>query len=164
MQLERLLGRYWVKLSTCRSALPMSEWPHAPERLYMFSAQRQETTQISTACPTNGNICSACTFLGQNFHCHLRNMMNCLWQCVCVSVLFCSDSPGDLHHDQPPRTFNVGRVLSLECRCSCHHFRGSHLQGLLLRLAGFFLLCVSHILLIHSQQHALKKKHKQTAN
>lgn len=75
-QLARLLGRCWVKLSTCRSALLMSEWPRAPERLYMFSAQRQETTQISIACPTNVNICGT---LDRTFRCHPVNIFNSLW-------------------------------------------------------------------------------------
>lgn len=56
-QLERLLGRCWVKLSTCRSALRTSEWPHVPGPLCMFSAQRQDAKQTSTHGPTNGDIC-----------------------------------------------------------------------------------------------------------
>lgn len=56
-QLERLLGRCWVKLSTCRSAPLTREWPHAPEPLCTFWAQRQEPRQISSHGPKHGNIC-----------------------------------------------------------------------------------------------------------
>lgn len=52
-QLDWLLGRSWVKSSTCRSAPLMSEWPRALERLSTFSAQRQEMTQISSTFPAN---------------------------------------------------------------------------------------------------------------
>lgn len=110
-QLERLLGRYWVKLSTCRSAPLMSEWPRALERLYTFSAQRQEMTQISTTFPTNINIYTP--------HAHSLDSI-CFEKIVQLSSLAIhnvfptQDSQGDLHRDQPPWTFNVGRVLSLE--------------------------------------------------
>lgn len=53
---EQWLGRCWVKSSTCRSAPLMSEWPPALDPLYTFSAQRQETTQISITFPTHRRV------------------------------------------------------------------------------------------------------------
>lgn len=149
-QLEWSLGRYWVKLSTCRSALLMSEWPHAPERLYMFSAQRQETTQISTACPTNVHNCGMCTLLGQNedllkiYFTYLINSGN---------IFFFQHKT---HQVITTMTSHLGPLTSAEF-CPWN-------EDILVTISEdrTFKVCCSdwqilpHILLIHSQQHALE--------
>lgn len=113
-QLERLLGRYWVKLSTCHSAPLMSEWPRALERLYTFSAQRQEMTQLSTTFPTNINIYTphahsfdSICFEKIQFSCHLGNIFNSFWQ-------FIISFPHKTHKVISTETSHLGPLTSAE--------------------------------------------------